>query len=241
MELFLDLETTGTMDDARVCSIACLLQEDGLGHIYYDLVNEGKKIPPDASSIHNITNEMIANKPRLIDSKSYKVLIDALDRGALLIAHNLPFELKMLANTPIEPQRAIDTLRVCRHLIPDLNSYSLNYLRYEMRLYKKEATLAREFGLDICLPLVPHHARSDAMLTKLLYDALLELASSEEMCRLSQKPVLLERFLFAKYAKRYIEEIATVDRGYLVWMLENIEDLDLDMRYTLEYYLKEGA
>lgn len=237
MLVFLDFETTGTGSDDKICSIASLISDDKRMQLYYDLVNEGKKIPPIASSINNITNEMIKEKPPLKESKSFLMLMNALEDEAVPVAHNLPFELQMLVSAGIEIEiDGIDTLRCCRHLIPDLESYGLNFLRYEMKLYKKEKMLANELGLEAAC-LMPHNAQSDVIITKLLYDELLELASKEEMIELSKRPVLLQKFEFGKYAGRYIEEIAMVDRGYLEWMLRSIEDLGEDMRYTLEYYL----
>ncbi|SFV51523.1 Exonuclease [hydrothermal vent metagenome] len=237
MLTFLDFETTGVAKEDRICSLGCLIVDDTKMQLFYDLVNEGKKIPPLASSINNITNEMIQSKPPLKKSKSFMQLVDACENGSLLVAHNLPFELEMLKNSEVEIEhKGIDTLRVCRHLIPDLESYTLNFLRYEMKLYKKEEALAKSLGIDAkCL--VPHDAQSDVIITKLLYDELLLLATKEEMIDLTTRPVLLQKFEFGKYAGRYIEEIAMVDRGYLEWMLRSIEDLSEDMRYTLEYYL----
>jgi len=237
MLTFLDLETTGTGEQDRVCSLACLLVDQESARLHYDLVNEGRKIPPAASSINNITNEMIKGKPPLKASQSFAKLMESLQEGAVLVAHNLPFEMQMLASAGIEiDSQGIDTLRVCRHLIPDLESYALNFLRYEMKLYHKETALAKELGLEEkCL--IPHNAQSDVIITKLLFDELLELASTEEMKELSYKPVLLQKFEFGKYAGRYIEEIAMTERGYLEWMLRSLEDLSEDMRYTLEYYL----
>jgi len=96
--------------------------------------------------------------------------------------------------------------------------------------------LAKILGIeDVCL--LPHNAQSDVIITKLLYDELCLLATKEEMIELTNRPVLLQKFEFGKYAGRYIEEIAMMDRGYLEWMLHSIEDLSDDMRYTLEYYL----
>ena len=237
MLTFLDVETTGTGVQDRICSLACLVEDDGSRELHYDIVNEGKKIPPAASSINNITNEMIKGKPSLKESHTFSTLMESLQKGALLVAHNLPFEMQMFASVGLELEaKGIDTLRVCRHLIPDLESYALNFLRYEMKLYHKEAVLAKELGMqESCL--LPHNAQSDVIITKLLYDELLELASKEEMIELSYKPVLLQKFEFGKYAGRYIEEIAMSDRGYLEWMLRSLEDLGEDLRYTLEYYL----
>ena len=237
LRVFVDLETTGLSIEDKVCSIALLEERNSSLGLLYDLVNEGKKIPPIASSINNITNEMIRNKPPLTKSESFKHLKLLLQEDALLIAHNLPFELQFLAQQNIQPPlHTIDTLRVCRHLIPDLESYALNFLRYEMKLYMQESKLLQTLNLKLpCL--TPHNAQSDVIITKLLFEELLLLSTKEDMISLSQKPVLIQKFEFGKYAGRYIEEIALQDSGYLRWMLNNIEDLSEDMHYTLNYYL----
>lgn len=233
---FVDCETTGLDIKDVVCSLAVLTQNGDNLELHHDLVNEGVKIPPAASAINNITNEMIRSKPPLKETSTFQTLQNLLLNGCVIVAHNLPFEVKMLQKYGLEIERnSIDTLRCTRHLIPDLESFSLNFLRYEMRLYKKEEEILKKIGLErFCLCV--HEARSDAIITKLLLDELLELTSLEELLEFSYKPVLLEKFEFGKYAGRYIEEISMSDRGYLAWMA-SLEDIDEDLRYTLEYYL----
>jgi len=226
---FIDVETTGVTSKDRLCSVA-LLEEEKL---HFTLVQEVKKIPPLASSVHNITTEMIQNAPRFVETSLYQHLC-SLDEK-ILVAHNAMFDIEMLGYSGYVHQgKMIDTLRCTRHLIPDLEQYSLNFLRYEMKLYQKEKALAQHYG--VTLPLVPHDAQSDVIITKLLLEELLLLAPKEQLLLLSTTPVLLQKFPFGKYAGRYIEEIALSDRSYLAWMV-TLEDLDEDMRYTLEYYL----
>lgn len=230
MLIYLDVETTGLEKEDKICSIAVLKEDE----YFYDLVNESKKIPPLASSINNITNEMIKDKPPLKESRAFKELSKASDDD-ILVAHNIDFDLNMLINSGFTcKSKIIDTLRVSRHLIPELESYTLNFLRYELKLYKKEEQIKRILNLEINI--CPHNALSDVIITKLLLDELLELDSLENIIKLSNKPVLLSKFEFGKYSGRYIEEISMIDKGYLNWML-SLEDIDEDLRYTLEYYL----
>ena len=237
MLVYVDVETTGLELNDAVCSLAVLVQkeEENTFVLYESFVNEGKKIPPSASAIHNITNEMIQNAPSLEQSSPFIFLQEHLSKKTVTVSHGFPFTAKFL-NDKVQFFEFIDTMRVCKHLIPDLESYSLNFLRYEMRLYKKEKKFVDTLkSNDFCLQ--PHDAKSDVIITKLLLDELLELAMVEELVALSQKPVIVQKFEFGKYNGRYIEEIAMIDRGYLEWMLHNLEDLNEDMRYTLEYYL----
>ena len=64
--VFLDIETTGLESKDRICSVGLITQSEH----HYELIHPGKKIPPAASAIHQITNEMVANAPAFNDSKS---------------------------------------------------------------------------------------------------------------------------------------------------------------------------
>ena len=227
MLIFLDLETTGLELEDKVCSIGLITVEDGEVNLLYELVNEGKKIPSKASSIHHITNEMIQEKPKLVDTQIYKLLCENNLEDTVIVGHNVNFDMQKLNAAGFEYKGSvIDTLRVSRHLISECESYALQFLRYELKLYKNETT-------DV----TPHHALDDALVVKSLFEYLLEIASQERMCELSFKNVLIEKFGFGKYAGRYIEEIALYERGYLEWMLSQV-DLDEDLTYSLNYYLQ---
>lgn len=228
MLIFLDLETTGLETTDKICSIALIVDNNGEENIIYELINEGKKIPPKASSIHHITNEMIKEKSDFKSSEAYKFLQENNNMQTTLIAHNVKFDLQKLSAAGFEWKgKVIDTLRVTKHLIPECEFFSLQVLRYELQLYKKEKDT-----------IIAHHALGDAHVVKSLFSYLLDLAVHEQMCELSFKKVLLQKLEFGKYAGKYIEEIAMSDRAYLEWMLSNISDLDDDLRYSIMSYLK---
>jgi len=232
MLIFLDLETTGLDLSDKICSIALLYEESYM----YELINEGKKIPAQASSIHHITNEMIENKPELKETEVYKFLQEHNSEDNILVGHNISFDLNMLASIGfVWRGDIIDTLRVTKHLIPECELFSLQVLRYELKLYKDEKSLADKYGIKDALE--AHNALSDTLVVKLLYVYLSEMASLAQMLELSFKKVLLEKFSFGKYKTRYIEEIAMNDRAYLEWMM-GLSDLDEDLRYSVEYYLQ---
>jgi len=237
MLIFVDVETTGLESDDKICSIALIIVDEKEISYKYELVNEGKKIPPKASSIHHITNEMIKNKPAFKESEIYKFLRENNNNENTLIAHNIKFDLEKLSSSGfIWKSDVIDTLRVTKHLIPECEFFSLQVLRYELKLYRDEEKEKIELGIKDALP--AHNALSDALVVKLLFYYLEELATLEKMKELSFKNVLLQKFDFGKHSGKYIEEIAMSDRGYLEWMLEGIMDLDEDLRYSVQHYLE---
>ena len=237
MLIFLDIETTGYEKNDKICSIGLLsFENESCVKSIYALVNEGKKIPPKASALHNITNEMIQKKPSLRESEIYKYLEENNQEENRLIVHNAAFILPYLQAGGLPWHgKIIDTQKVVKHHILECEFFSLEFLRYELKLYKREEKLKRLCGIKDAL--IAHHALSDALLIKLLFDYLLEELSPEAMEELTFKNVLLEKFPFGKYAGRYIEEIAMSERSYLLWML-SLESLDDDLAYSLEYYLQ---
>ncbi len=237
MLIFLDIETTGYEKNDKICSIGLLsFENESCVKSIYALVNEGKKIPPKASALHNITNEMIQKKPPLRESEIYRYLQENNQKQNTFIVHNAAFALPYLQAAGLTWHgKIIDTQKVVKHHIAECEFFSLEFLRYELKLYQKEEVVKELCGIKDAL--IAHHALSDAFVIKLLFDYLLEELSQEAMEELTFKNVLLEKFPFGKYAGRYIEEIAMNDRSYLLWML-SLESLDDDLAYSLEYYLQ---
>ncbi|MDD5400415.1 MAG: exonuclease domain-containing protein [Sulfurimonas sp.] len=239
MLIFLDVETTGLESSDKICSIGIIGIGENEIFSKYELVNEGKKISSKASSINHITNEMIKGKPALKESEAWKFLQEHNRESSTIIAHNVNFDLKMLlACGFVWHGKIIDTLRVTKHLIPECEYFSLQFLRYELRLYKNEKKEALKYNEVMNeSEFIPHNAFSDTVHVKLLYEYLLDIKAYEELIELTLKNVLIEKFDFGKYSGRYIEEISIYDRGYLEWVLLNIADLDEDLRYSIERYL----
>jgi len=224
MLIFLDMDI--------ICSVGILYEQQ----LLCELVNEGKKIPPLASSIHNITNEMICKSAAFRESRVYETLQRYNTQEHTLVSHNPALHLQKLSEQGLQWQGSIvDTARVTKHLIPECELFSLNFLRYELHLYLQEERLREEYGIKCAL--IAHDVQSDVIITKILFEYLSELATLEQMQEMSFSKVLLEKLPFGKYQGRYIEEIIDIDRSYVQWMLQ-LQELDEDLRYSLEYYLQ---
>jgi DNA polymerase-3 subunit epsilon/exodeoxyribonuclease X len=230
MLVFLDTETTGVELKDKICALGLITEDSSR----YELINPGKKIPPAASAIHHITNEMLKDAPSFSQSLSAQKVEELNVAENILVSHNAPFELSMLQKEAIAWQgQVIDTLKCCKSLMDDLEGYSLQFLRYELRLYRDENPVFERFGISI----MPHHALSDALHTRMILEYLLDLSDIDRLVEISKSHVLLSRLPFGKYAKKRIEEIALKDPGYLKWMVESLVDMDEDLRYSIDYYL----
>ena len=149
MLLFVDVETTGVMQSDRICSIGILSCENEKIDIAYDLVNDGKKIDVRASSIHHITNEMIQDKGALQESQSYDLLTRLNSEENSIVTHDAKFLFAELAKYGFEWRgKVVDTQRVTKHLIPECEYFSLQTVRYELKLYQKEEQELAKLGLD---------------------------------------------------------------------------------------------
>ncbi|MFK5937631.1 MAG: exonuclease domain-containing protein [Sulfurimonas sp.] len=235
MLIFLDLETTGLEQNDKVCSIGVINAQTQ--ECKYELINEGKKMPALASSINHITTEMIKDKPAFKESEIYAYLMQNNSAKNTLVGHNIKFDLdKLLGLGFIWQGDIIDTLRVTKHLIPECELFSLQVLRYELKLYKDEEQEKLKLGIKDAL--VAHNALSDALVNKLLFEYLLDIANVEKMKELSFKNVLIQKFSFGKHKGKYIEEICINDRSYVEWMLSPVTDIDEDIKYSINYYLQ---
>lgn len=227
MLIFFKLETTGLEENDKIVSLALMAQDGDKLIEIYELVDEGKKIPSSASSINHITNEMIKGKESVYESDSYDFLFKYNFEDSILVGHNIRFYLKKLDSLGFEWKgKIIDTMRVSKHIMPELDSFALQFLRYELKLYKDEKKR-----------LFPHYNLDDVILVQNLFNYLLSCIDIEKMVELTDKKILLQKFEFGKYKGHNIEDIALNDRAYLEWLLYNVNDLEDDLKYSIKYYL----
>lgn len=231
--LFVDVETTGLEPKDRICELALIVQDGAEISTGTSLCKSPKKIGSAAMAVHHITNEQIKDALPCAKSAVYSLLQKHNSSDNVLIGHKVKFDLGMLEKEGFETRFSIvDTLRCTKALMPECEQFSLQYLRYELGLYKEEAALAKRLKITLS----SHRALSDALHLKLLYDYLLDYATLEKLITISSQPLLLQKLPFGKYSGRYIEEIAECDSAYLHWMLANIEGMDEDLCYSIGYY-----
>lgn len=237
MVCYLDVETTGVEKKDRICSVGMIVDDGKKMDPLYDLVLPPKKVPPEAMAVHHLTNEMLRECPPFEATACAKRFEALNSPETVLVGHNLAFDLEMLAKEGVTWQGGmIDTLKCVKHLLGgEIEHFSLQYLRYELRLYREEAALAKELGVA----LHAHHALSDALHVMLLHRYLLRMADPERLMTLTTEQALVHKLTFGKYGGKFIEDVARRDPGYLEWMLRGLPDLDEDLRYSVEYYLNE--
>jgi DNA polymerase III subunit epsilon len=135
-----DVETSGLSMTSRVVEVGAVkFRLSGECYEFQNLVNPCEPISRGATDIHGITDDMVANAPRFPDV--LPALLNFM-RGGVFVAHNAPFDVKMIGNelarmrfaVPTHP--VVCTVRLARLRIQGLPNYRL-------------ATLADHLGIDV--------------------------------------------------------------------------------------------
>lgn len=241
--ILLDTETTGAGEADRIIQLGYMVLDGKNVEVYNELCSSEIPIAYGAMEVHGITPEMIEGKPPCSETDAYRKLCELNTPENVLIIHNAPFDLGMLSKESFKPQmRLIDTLRCARHLFEEEEAHRLQYFRYRLGLYKIEAEEANALGIEV----KAHDAIGDVLVLKLFLSELRKRIQErfeganpiEKMVELTQTPVFYTRPLkFGKYKGKTLSEIAQSDKGYLNWMLGNMDTIDEDMRYSIERVL----
>ena len=134
-----DIETTGLNSHTnKIIEIGAVKIKAGrIIDRYSQLINPGISIPYYITEITSITNEQVANQPKIdeVIGKFVEFIGDA-----VLVAHNAPFDMgfikrdiKEYLNIDLE-NSVIDTLQMARDLFPDFKKYGLGDLNKSLGL-----------------------------------------------------------------------------------------------------------
>ena len=242
--IILDTETTGTQEEDKIIQLGYIVLDGKNVEVYNEFNSTQTPISFGAMEVHGITPEMLDNKPSCQETIAFKKLKELNTSDNYIIIHNAPFDLKMLEKEGFNIQmKVIDTLRVAKHIFEDEEAHRLQYFRYKMGLYKEEEKEAKELGIVV----KAHDAIGDVLVLKLFLSRL-RLAVQEKypdenpvekMIELTKKPILIKVFKFGKHKGKTLKEVASEDAGYLRWMLNSMENLDDDLRYSIKYFLEK--
>lgn len=241
--IILDTETTGTAEEDRIIQLGYMVLGSQEVEVHNEFCSSEVAIKYPAMEAHGITPEMIEGKPPFSELQSYARLQELNTQENYMVIHNAPFDLGMLAKEGFESKmQLIDTLRVAKHIYEDEEAHRLQYFRYKLGIYKYEQEEASKIGIEV----KAHDAIGDVLVLKLFLSKLKEAIQEkfpdtnpvEKMLQLTKEPILIKTFRFGKYRGRTVAEVAAEDAGYLRWMLNGMDNLDDDMRYTINYHLQ---
>lgn len=214
-----DLETTGLSPESdRIIEIGAIAFEQGVPvEEFSTLVNPGRPIPPAATAVNGITNEMVSRAPD--EWTALQALLSFFDKYSnhrlVFVGHNANFDFSFLKNALnrygiTKSFRYFDTLHASRSLIKGLPNYKQNTVAAHFGLVNRQAHRAAADALvcgNILLKLAPN-AKKDPQ------EFFLEeknIPSREEMavCAYIQKLIVenggyLEDFTYYKNSSGYV-------------------------------------
>lgn len=224
---FLDLETTGTsVESDRILEVAWVsVHPDARVKRFRSLVNPEMKIPAEATAVHGIGDEHVADQPKFRD---IAVELARYLTNWDLAGYNLRrFDLKMLS---AEFARCDIKFNAEDAIVLDAMSI---YQRNERR----DLEAAVKFYCD--RPHHGHRAEEDVVATIEVFQRQLDryvelptdVAKLDDYCRHRQPDWLTNdgkiawrdgapRITFGKYKGKSLQELASEDPGYLRWIAD---------------------
>lgn len=201
--IFYDTETTGVRSEKdRIIEIAAY---DPLNNLSFErLVNPKFPIPPEATAIHHITDEMVAEAPTF--DVVAKELCEFCQGEVVLIAHNNDgFDYHFLKaeferNGMVLPQwKFFDTLKWARRYRADLPRHTLQFLR---EIYGIEANNA-------------HRALDDVIVMHKVFMNMTDDLSIDEVYALLNRPKDIHHMPFGKHQGVPLKNLP---KDYLKWL-----------------------
>jgi len=138
----LDTETCG-LYEAKVVELAGVRFRGGVEEgRFQTLVDPREPIPAEVTAIHGITNEMVSGAPTIREA-----LVEFLEfsKGAIWLAHNSPFDTKILtaelyrSELPIPSWFVLCSCRLSRRFNSGFQSHSLGYVCQQMGVVQTQA------------------------------------------------------------------------------------------------------
>ncbi len=204
--IYYDTETTGIRSEKdRIVEIAAF--DPTLNRTFCQFVKPGIPIPPEASSIHHITDDMVENSPSF--KEVGQAFIDFCGPDAVLIAHNNDaFDRHFLNNEcnrhelilPTWPQ--VDSLKWARKYRKDLPRHSLQFLREIYGIPSNQA----------------HRALDDVIVLYKIFSQMIDDLSIETVIELLSAPTQISKMPFGKHQG---VPLAQVPKAYIKWMVQS--------------------
>lgn len=224
----IDLETTGVASEDHVVEIGSvdLLPGGTITRHQEHLILPPCPIPAEARAIHHISDADVAQ------AKPWHTVCNTFfDRGncsdlVAYAAHNAAFDRQWLPPDLLGNLPLICTYKAAVHIWPEAPRHTNQVLRYWLDL-----------DVDRSIADRTHRAMPDAYVTAHLLREMLKHASTEDLIRWSNEPVLLPKVTFGKHRGQKWD---AVPDDYLQWILRQ-QDMNEDVVHTARHYLAERS
>ncbi len=234
-----DLETTGTsITNDRIIELAVIkLHVNGNSEEKHYLVNPGIPIPPEATAIHGISNEDVADKP------TFKQLAQEIARfftGCDIAGFNSnKFDFPLLveeflrAGVDFDPEgrRFIDAQRIYHVFEPRTLTAAYKFYCEKELVNAHSAMADTKATLEVLLAQLQKYPQLNQNL-----DEVHKLSGQDKLVDLAGRMVLNEHgeavFNFGKHKGKTVKSVLTSEPGYYQWMMDNDFALDTKRKLT---------
>ncbi len=204
--IYYDTETTGVKSDSD--KIIELAAYDAVKDTsFVSLINPEMPIPPEATKVHNITDDMVNDAPTF--KEVGQKFSEFCEGDVVLIAHNNDaFDKPFLeteyarAGLQIPSWSYIDSLKWARRYRPDLPRHSLQHLREVFGFAANNA----------------HRALDDVIILKQVFEMMIDDLSMESIITLLNQPSVVRHMPFGKHKGQLLQD---VPKSYIRWLNEN--------------------
>lgn len=205
-KIFYDTETTGIKADKdRIIELAAY--DPDTDTTFERLINPGMRIPPEASAVHHITDEMVANAPGF--QEVIQEFMEFCSGDTVLIAHNNDnFDFHFLkhefarCNLDMPDWRFFDTLKWARRYRKDLPRHSLQFLR---EVYDIPANNA-------------HRALDDVIVLHKVYCYMTDDLDIGKVYELINRPMEFKEITHMPFGKHQGVPLPKVPKSYIQWL-----------------------
>lgn len=225
--VFFDLETTGVdVYNDRIIQIGAIrLESDGTKTEKEWLVNPGISIPKSSSAIHGITDDMVADKPRLGDiAEELAALFDGVDVGGYNVKN---FDLPLLSaeferiglTIDTETIRIVDAMAIFRILEPRTLTAAYKKFCGKKLVDAHDAMADIRASLEVLYGQLEKHPelpKTPETIHELCFPKDPDAYDAEGKLRFVDGDLHIN---FGKNKGKSLEHLAMNDPGYLEWIL----------------------
>lgn len=217
--IVIDTETTDATTSAGVCEFAYAEIDENFNIIieHTSLIDPEKPISASASGVHGIIDEDVVDSPTLAEYMYVVHDDNPLDGKVVIIGHNVQFDLRYIGPYVSNLKGQICTLKLARRFLPNAENHKLQTLMHELKLQRRGS----------------HRADSDVFTTIGLLRHLSEVSgkSLSELLSAMSDFIKVEIMPFGKHKGT---PLAALTGNYRSWLLEKADNLDPDLRRSLE-------
>lgn len=225
--VFMDLETTGlNLALDRIVEVALLkVQVDGSRVIKRKLINPGMAIPAEATAVHGITNEMVANAPSFKDlANEIRQFLEGCDLGGynsnkfdwpLLVEEFLRIGLDL----NMEGRELVDVQKIYHNMEPrNLSAAYRFYCNKELEnSHSAEADISATWEVfESQLDRYPQLGDSLESVKKVIGEEII-IDFARRMAMENGREI----FNFGKHKGKGVEDVLTQEPTYYDWMMKS--------------------